>query len=122
MKHNKYFSNKRKVIFMAWVETIVCSGRKGVNARLRRMLRARQEYKRRQPGCIGAWMGTGAESSEMMLLQSAYQSSQDWKRISEEIQNSLDVEDGGIEGLLLGPPLVGIFEIPDEELQQLNFG
>ena len=86
------------------------------------MLRARQEYKRRQPGCIGAWMGTAAESSDMMLIQSAFHSAQDWKRISEEIQSVLDVEDGGIEGLLLGPPLVGIFEIPDEELQQLDFG
>ena len=93
-----------------------------MDARLRRMLRARQEYKRRQPGCIGAWMGTAAESSAMMLVQSAFQSSEDWKRISQEIQASLDVEDGGIEGLLLGPPLVGIFEIPDDELGQLNFG
>ena len=107
---------------MAWVETIVCSAKKGVDARLRRMMRARQEYKRRQPGCIGAWMGTAAESSAMMLVQSAFQSSEDWKRISKEIQASLDVEDGGIEGLLLGPPLVGIFEIPDDELGQLNFG
>ena len=107
---------------MAWVETIVCSAKKGVDARLRRMLRARQEYKRRQPGCIGAWMGTAAESSAMMLVQSAFQSSEDWNRISQEIQASLDVEDGGIEGLLLGPPLVGIFEIPDDELGQLNFG
>ena len=67
-------------------------------------------------------MGTAAESSAMMLVQSAFQSSEDWKRISKEIQASLDVEDGGIEGLLLGPPLVGIFEIPDDELGQLNFG
>lgn len=107
---------------MAWVETIVCSARKGVDARLRRMLRARQEYKRRQSGCIGAWMGTAAETSEMLLVQSAFHSAEDWKRISNEIQGSLDVEDGGIEGLLLGPPLVGIFEIPDDELNQLKFG
>ena len=106
---------------MAWVETIVCSGRKGSDARLRRMLRARQEYKRRQPGCIGAWMGTGAESSSMMLVQSAFVSAADWKRVSTEIQTVMDVEDGGIEGLLLGPPLVGIFEIPNEELQNLGF-
>lgn len=107
---------------MAWVETIVCSAKKGVDARLRRMLRARQEFKRRQPGCIGAWMGTAAESSEMMLVQSAFHTAEDWKRISKEIQGGLDAEDGGIEGLLLGPPLVGIFEIPDDELNQLNFG
>ena len=97
---------------MAWVETIVCSGRKGSDARLRRMLRARQEYKRRQQGCIGAWIGTGAESNAMMLVQSAFQTADDWKRISKEIQSSLDVDDGGIEGLLLGPPWLEYSKYP----------
>ena len=106
---------------MAWVETIVCSGRKGSDARLRRMLRARQEYKRRQPGCIGAWLGLGAEDKSMMLVQSAFATSNDWKRISKEIQSTLDVDDGGIEGMLLGPPLVGIFEVPDDEVNNLRF-
>ncbi len=106
---------------MAWVETIVCSGKKGSDARLRRMLKTRQEFKRRQPECIGAWLGLAPESHSMMLVQSAYVSESSWRRISEEIQKTLDVEDGGIEGLLLGPPLVGVFEIPDEELQNLNF-
>ena len=107
---------------MAWVETIVCSGKKGSDARLRRMMKARQEFKRRQDGCIGAWLGLAAESNSMMLVQSAYVSEGAWRIISTEIQNTLDAEDGGIEGLLLGPPLVGVFEIPDEELQNLNFG
>ncbi len=106
---------------MAWVETIVCSGRKGSDARLRRMLRARQEYKRRQPGCIGAWLGLGAEDKSMMLVQSAFATSTDWQRISKEIQSTLDVDDGGIEGMLLGPPLVGIFEVPDDEVNNLRF-
>lgn len=106
---------------MAWVETIVCSGKKGSDARLRRMLKARQEYKRRQDGCIGAWLGMGAESASMMLVQSAYATADDWKRISEQIQTTLDAEDGGIEGMMLGPPLVGLFEIPDDELNQLRF-
>ncbi|MBN29652.1 MAG: hypothetical protein CMB34_03185 [Euryarchaeota archaeon] len=86
------------------------------------MMRARQEYKRRQPGCIGAWLGLGAEDGSMMLVQSAFASADDWKRISKEIQSTLDVDDGGIEGMLLGPPLVGIFEIPDSELNNLRFG
>ena len=107
---------------MAWVETIVCSGRKGSDARLRRMLKARQEYKRRQEACIGAWIGLAAENKTMMLVQSAFVSEKDWRRISSEIQSTLDVEDGGIEGLLLGPPLVGVFEIPDNQLQNLDFG
>ena len=106
---------------MAWVETIVCSSKKGSDARLRRMLKARQEYKRRQEGCIGAWLGRGPDNSEMLLVQSAFETANDWKAISKEIQNTLDVEDGGIEGLLLGPPLVGIFEIPNEQLQMMKF-
>ena len=57
-----------------------------------------------------------------MLVQSAFVSEKDWRRISSEIQSTLDVEDGGIEGLLLGPPLVGVFEIPDDQLQNLDFG
>ena len=104
---------------MAWVETIVCSGKKGSDARLRRMLKARQEFKRRQEGCIGAWLGLAAESNSMMLVQSAFVSEEAWRNISTEIQKTLDAEDGGIEGLLLGPPLVGVFEIPNEELQNL---
>ena len=107
---------------MAWVETIVCSGKKGSDARLRRMLKARQEFKRRQEGCIGAWLGLAAETNSMMLVQSAFVSEEAWRLISNEIQNTLDSEDGGIEGLLLGPPLVGVFKIPDEELQNLKFG
>ena len=85
------------------------------------MLKARQEFKRRQEGCIGAWLGLAAESNAMMLVQSAFVSEEAWRNISTEIQKTLDAEDGGIEGLLLGPPLVGVFEIPDEELQNLRF-
>ena len=107
-------------MFMAWVETIVCSSKKGSDARLRRMLNARQEYKRRQDGCIGAWVGRGAENTDMLLVQSAFKSAEDWRKISETIQATLDVEDGGIEGLLLGPPLVGIFEIPDDQLHVMG--
>ena len=106
---------------MAWVETIVCSGKKGSDARLRRMLKARQEFKRRQAGCIGAWLGMAADDRAMMLVQSAFVSEQAWRQISSEIQATLDKEDGGIEGLLLGPPLVGVFEIPDDELMDFNF-
>ena len=96
-------------------------GEKGIRRETSSYVAARQEYKRRQPGCIGAWIGTGAESNAMLLVQSAFHTAEDWKRISQEIQSSLDVDDGGIEGLLLGPPLVGIFEIPDDELQSMTF-
>ena len=39
-----------------WLETVVCSARKGVDARLERMLEARQEMRRRTEGCIRAWV------------------------------------------------------------------
>jgi hypothetical protein len=108
--------NIERCIFMLWVETIVCSSKQGVDARLRRMLNARQEFKRRQKGCVAAWVGRAPDNSEMLLVQSVFQSSTDWKRISELIQSTLDAEDGGIDGLLLGPPLVGVFEIHPSEL------
>ena len=51
----------------------------------------------------------------MLLVQSVFKSQKDWKRISDEIRLKLDSKDGGIDGLLLGPPLVGVFELsPDE--------
>ena len=98
---------------MVWMETIVCSGKKGSDARLRRMIKARLEYKRRQDGCIGAWIGRGAEDGTLLLVQSAFTSAQAWKRISSEIKETLDAQDGGIESLLRGPPLVGILEIDE---------
>ena len=105
---------------MVWMETIVCSGKKGSDARLRRMIKARLEYKRRQDGCIGAWIGRGAEDGTLLLIQSAFTSAQAWKRISSEIKETLDAQDGGIESLLLGPPLVGIFEIDETDFTILD--
>lgn len=105
---------------MVWMETIVCSGKKGSDARLRRMIKARLEYKRRQDGCIGAWIGRGAEDGTLLLVQSAFTSAQAWKRISSEIKETLDAQDGGIETLLLGPPLVGIFEIDETDFTILD--
>ncbi len=96
---------------MYWVETIVCSGRQGVQARLQRLLRVRQEFKRRQSGCVAAWVGSSPENEDMLLVQSIYQSQAEWKAISEMIQTTFDTEDGGIESLLLGPPLVGLFQV-----------
>ena len=106
---------------MWWMETIVCSSKKGTDARLRRMLKARQEFKRRQKGCVGAWMGQGPQDASMLLVQSVFESQEDWKQISTLIQTTFDSKDGGVEPLLLGPPLVGIFELEPSELQTLNF-
>ena len=39
---------------------------------------------------------------------------------SSEIKESLDAQDGGIESLLMGPPLVGIFEIDEDDFKILD--
>ena len=101
---------------MYWVETIVCSPKDGCKARLLRMLKARQELKRRDQGCAGAWVGAAPGSSPMYLVQSVYKSRDDWQRVSSMIVETIDEQDGGVEPQLLGPPLVGIFEIEESEV------
>lgn len=106
---------------MPLMETIVCSAKKGSDARLRRLLLARQEFKRRQSGCLGAWLGKGADNPEMLLIQSVYVDGHHWKQISDRIKEQLDNEDGGVESLLLGPPLVGLFEIDGDDLASIKY-
>ena len=55
-----------------WLETVVCSARKGVDARLERMLEARQEMRRRTDGCIRAWVSRSMDGQPMFLLQAIY--------------------------------------------------
>ena len=95
------------------IETVVCSAKDGSSAKLRRLVLARQEFKRRQNGCIAAWMGTALDNDTMILVQSVYATAQDWKTFSEKIRQELDEVDGGIERFLLGPPLVGMFDVGD---------
>jgi hypothetical protein len=104
---------------MLLMETIVCSARKGVEARMLRMLKTRQEFKRRQEGCVAAWLGAAPDNSNLVLVQTVFDSASSWKSISECVQTSLDSEDGGIETLLLGPPLVGMFQVDPKDLDGL---
>ena len=101
---------------MYWVETIVCSPKDGSSARLLRMLRARQELKRRDAGCVGAWVGSAPGPTSMFLVQSVFRTNGDWQRISNVIVETIDQQDGGVESQLLGPPLVGIFEIDEHDI------
>ena len=96
---------------MVIVETVVCSAREGSDARLRRMLLARQEFKRRQEGCLGAWLGRGADNKDMLLVQSLFVDMVAWKAAGDAVKQHMDPADGGVEGLLLGPPLVGLFDV-----------
>ena len=98
------------------VETVVCSGAKGKEARMKRMLEARQEFKRRQKGCISAWVGKSIDGQPLFLVHSIFEDKGSWKRISQMVAESLDTKDGGLEGVFGGPPLVGMFEAPLDSL------
>ena len=99
-----------------WLETVVCSARKGVDARLERMLEARQEMRRRTDGCIRAWVSKSMDGQPMFLLQAIYDDEHSWYRCAKRIADELDSRDGGIESLLGGPPLVGIFALDPKNL------
>lgn len=101
----------------AIMETIVCSPAQGREARLERMLKARQQFKRQKKGCLAAWYGNSSDGESLILVQSVFASRKDWQEISQEIAETLDVRDGGVETCLLGPPLVGVFTVESENLQ-----
>ena len=107
-------NSKIKRVF---VETVVCAGAPGKEARFMRMLESRQTYKRRQDGCIAAWTGTSIDGAGMVLVQSVFVDNKAWKRISDDVMKALDTKDGGLESVLAGPPLVGMFEIDLEKLR-----
>ncbi len=99
-----------------WLETVVCSARKGVDARLERMLEARQEMRRRTEGCVRAWVARSIDGQPMFLLQAIYDDEDSWRRSAKRVSEELDSRDGGIESLLGGPPLVGIFALNSENI------
>jgi hypothetical protein len=98
------------------VETVVCAGAPGKGARFLRMVETRQAYKRRQDGCLGAWIGESIEGQGMILVQSVFVDRQAWKKISDEVIKVLDAKDGGLESVVAGPPLIGMFEIDSDDL------
>ena len=105
---------------MYWVETVVCSGLVGKDARLMRMLELRQEFKRRQEGCVTAWVGRNPDQKELFLVHSVFASEEAWREISQKALDHLDSKDGGIESLLVGPPLVGVFEAKPEHFTNIS--
>ena len=99
------------------LETVVCAGAEGKQARFLRMLETRQAYKRRQDGCLGAWVGQSIDESGMVVVQTAFTDRASWKKISEEVIATLDSKDGGLESVLAGPPLIGMFEVVSSLIQ-----
>ncbi len=101
----------------AIIETVVCSPAQGKDARLLRMLNARQEFKRQRSGCLAAWCAKSSDGEQLLLVQSVFASRQDWLDISKAIIETLDSRDGGLDSCLLGPPLVGVFTVETDDLQ-----
>ena len=99
-----------------YIETVVCAGAPGKEARFLRMIEARQAFKRRQDGCLAAWTGTSIDGTAMILVQTVFEHNQAWKKISDQVVKVLDPRDGGLESVLAGPPLVGMFEIDPTHL------
>ena len=52
----------------------------------------------------------------MFLLQAIYEDQESWHRSAKRVAEELDSRDGGIETLLGGPPLVGIFSLDPRNL------
>ena len=103
---------------MAWLETVVCSSQKKVDARFLRILNAHQELKRRQDGCLLAWAARSVDGQPLFLVQTLYKSRNHLKEVSRFVSEKLDPEHGPLESFMSGPPLVGIFEV--DEVQFLE--
>ncbi len=98
-----------------WMETAVLSARPGYEARLRRLLKARSTIRRNSEGCLLSWVGETSVGKGTFLLQALY-SSEDAISVALKQVSSLDQSDGGLESVIEGPPLVGIFEVDSEDV------
>jgi hypothetical protein len=98
------------------LETVVCSSNIGMEARLERMILARVEYRNRQPGCLKSWYGKSVSDENLFIFQTIYVDIESMKEISKLSSETLDVKDQGLESCLIGPPLIGIFEILAEDV------
>ena len=98
------------------LETVVCSSNAGVEARLERMISARVEFRKRQAGCLKTWYGKSVSDESLFIFQTIFQDVESMKKISKLSLDTLDVKDQGIESCLIGPPLIGIFEISANDI------
>ena len=76
--------------------------------KLKRMLESRCKV-RCANGALAArwWIAVDGEST--FLLESSYVNKEGWQRANDAIQTMLDPADGGLESVLAGPPLIGLF-------------
>ena len=101
---------------MKYLETIVCQTEKGKEARLERMIRSRIELSKRQDGCSAAWYGISNTDPYLFIIQIVYQSLDEFHDVKKVVESTLDAKDGGLEACLVGPPLLGLFDIGDDAL------
>ena len=101
------------------LETVVCSSRPGADARLHRMLSTRQLSRQRTEGCLHAWVSRSSDGTGMFLVQAIYSNRDAIKKAAALIEDKLDKHDGGIESLLSGPPLIGYFDLEEEDVKIL---
>ena len=105
---------------MKHLETIVCQTEKGKEARLERMIKSRIELSKRQSGCVAAWYGISNTDPYLFIIQIVYRSLDDFHAVKKVVEGTLDAKDGGLEACLVGPPLLGLFDIADNALNSVE--
>lgn len=98
-----------------WMETAVLSAKSGYEARLRRMLKARSAIRRNSKGCLKSWVGETSVGKGTFIIQALYDS-ENAIGLALKLVFELDEKDGGLETVLEGPPLVGVFEVEAEDI------
>ena len=96
------------------LETVVCSAKPGTEARLERILSSRVEFRIRQDDCVHSWYAKSSNDEFLFIFQTIFKDRNAMKSISEMSLEILDPKDGGIQSCLIGPPLVGIFDVGKE--------
>ena len=76
--------------------------------KLKRMLESRCKV-RTANGALEARWWIAVDSESTYLLESSYINKEGWQRANDAIARMLDPADGGLESVLAGPPLIGLF-------------
>ena len=101
---------------MLLLETIVCQTESGKESRFERMVKSRVELSKRQDGCKNSWYGKSKTDQFLFIIQSVYLDIESYHQTKSHIEKTLDSKDGGLESCLIGPPLLGMFEISDDSI------
>lgn len=92
-------------------ETIVCRAKENSDARLERMVKARIEFSKRSEYALNSWYGRSQTDELLFILQTTFHNLESYHKLKSSMQEKLDSKDGGLESCFSGPPLIGMFEI-----------